>query len=101
MMVGQVMKASFHVDRLRCLHECYVNEQCLSYNFEPSTGGKELCQLNRCRVKDDHERGFTHMKFSIYLLFYLLTFFLTYLLTYFIYLFVYACMFVCLYVCVY
>ena len=56
MMVGRVMKTFFQVDRLRCLHECHVNEQCLSYNFEPSTEGKGLCELNRCRVKDSHER---------------------------------------------
>ena len=56
MMVGRVMKTFFQVDHLRCLHECYVNEQCLSYNFEPSTGRKGLCELNRCGVKDSGER---------------------------------------------
>ena len=56
MMVGQVMKAFYQVDRLRCLQECHMNEQCLSYNFEPTTGGNGLCELNRCGVKDSRER---------------------------------------------
>ena len=56
MMVGRVMKTLFHVDRLKCLHECYVNEKCVSYNFEPSTLDKGLCEMNRCGVMDNRER---------------------------------------------
>ena len=97
MMVGQVTKASFHVDPFEVSPRILCERAVFVLQLRAIHRGKELYQLNRCRVKDDYEKGFTHMKFSIYLLFYLLTF----LLTLFIYLFVYACMFVCLYVCVY
>ena len=56
MMVGRVLKTFFQVDRLRCLHECHEDEHCLAYNFEPSSEGKGRCELNKCGVKDDHER---------------------------------------------
>ena len=56
MMVGRVLKTFFQVDRLRCLHECHEDEQCLAYNFAPSSEGKGRCELNKCGVKDDRER---------------------------------------------
>ena len=56
MMVRRVMKTLFHVDRLSCIHECHMNENCFSYNFEPSTDGKGLCKLNKCGVEDNRER---------------------------------------------
>ena len=56
MMVDRVMKTLFHVDRLSCIHECHMNENCFSNNFEPSTNGKGLCELNKCGVEDNRER---------------------------------------------
>ena len=56
MMVSRVMKTLFHIDRFSCIHECHIDENCFSFNFEPSTDGKGLCELNKCGVEDNHER---------------------------------------------
>ena len=56
MMVGRVIKTLFRVDRLKCIHECSMIDKCFSYNFEPSKGGKGVCELNKCGIKDNHER---------------------------------------------